>query len=200
LRILAQDRIFLAFCAAVAFAELTADQWIVTDPLYVNTVLHVPYSLIGAGLAINGLIVVVGQAPMTRASLGHRHTALLGVGAVLYAAGFLLLGLPSVIAIGIIAAFFLSVVVVTLGENLESIPTSTFPSNAAPPTEVGAYNGVFNAFSGVGSLLAPVLGGLVLATQAAPLAVWGLLVLPTIPALLLLAYITPRVSAKANLA
>ena len=47
--ILAQDRVFLALCAAVALFELTADQWAVTFPLYVNTVLGVPYLFIGPG-------------------------------------------------------------------------------------------------------------------------------------------------------
>jgi len=201
LRVLSRDRIFLLFCVAVALVEITADQLVVIDPLYVNTVLSLPYTLVGAGLAINGVIVAVGQAPMTRIAIGHHHTKILAVGAVLYAVGFLLLGLPAVLGIGILAIFALSTLVVTLGENLEAIPFTTLPSNLAPsPAEYGSYNGAFAALSGVGALLAPVIGGLVLVTFSSPIVVWGLLVLPTVPAILLLTYLTPRIPGRANYA
>ena len=145
---LAQDRVFLALCAAVALFELTADQWAVVFPLYVNTVLGVPYVFIGAGLALNGIVVVVGQVPMTRAALGRRHTSLLVAGGLLYVVGFLLLGLPPALGVGVLAAFFSSVLVVTLGENLQSIPLTTLPSNLAPEGEIGAYNGAFFSAGG----------------------------------------------------
>jgi len=197
--LLAQDRVFLALCAAVALFELTADQWLVTFPLYVNTVLGVPYVFIGAGLALNGLVVVVGQVPMTKAILGRRHTWLLVAGGLLYVVGFLLLGLPSVLGVGIVAAFFVSVIILTLGENLQSIPLTTLPSNLAPEGELGAYNGAFFSVAGVGSLVAPILGGVVLAFASSPLVVWGLLSLPTIPALVLvLLYIKPRIRTQAD--
>jgi hypothetical protein len=92
LAILARDRPFLGLCAAVAVASLTIGQWGTIFPLYVNTVLGIPYAVLGAGLAVNGLVVVFGQAPMTRASLGHRHTTLLALGVAAYAAAFLLFG------------------------------------------------------------------------------------------------------------
>ncbi|HLM91691.1 MAG TPA: MFS transporter [Thermoplasmata archaeon] len=197
--VIAQDRVFLALCVAVALFELTADQWVVTFPLYVNTVLGVPYLFIGAGLAVNGLVVVIGQAPMTRAVLGRRHTSLLIGGALLYVVGFLMLGLPEVLGIGIIAAFFSSVLILTLGENLQSIPLTTLPSNLAPQGDLGAYNGAFFSVAGVGSLLAPIVGGLVLATASSPGIVWGLLCLPTVPALALVAlYIMPRIRKQAD--
>ena len=196
---LAQDRVFLALCAAVALFELTADQWAVVFPLYVNTVLGVPYVFIGAGLALNGIVVVVGQVPMTRAALGRRHTSLLVAGGLLYVVGFLLLGLPPALGVGVLAAFFSSVLVVTLGENLQSIPLTTLPSNLAPEGEIGAYNGAFFSVAGVGSLLAPILGGVVLAVATAPVIVWGILSLPTLPALaLVVLYIMPRVRKQAD--
>lgn len=200
IRLMGRDRVFLGFCVAFAIAALTADQYSVIEPLYVNAVLNVPYDYIGIGLAFSGLVVAVGQAPITRASLGHRHTVLFALGAVLYVVGFLLLGVPAVLGFGTVAFFLLSMFVVTLGENVESIPGSTLPSNLAPPDEIGAYNGAFFAFSGIGSLLAPVIGGIVLSNFSAPWQVWGLLSIPTLPALALLAYITPRISSSANTA
>ena len=88
-RVLGRDRVFLVLCGAVALASLTTGQWGVTFPLYVNTVLHLPYAILGLGLALNGVLVVVAQAPTTRAALGHRHTTALYLGILLYVAGFL---------------------------------------------------------------------------------------------------------------
>ncbi len=198
-RILADDRPFLALCAAVAIMWLTIGQWGTVFPLYVNTVLGIPYAILGAGLALNGLIVVLGQAPMTRAALGHRHTSLLLYGLAAYAAGFLLFGVVGQFAFFLIPSFFGVVFVLTVGENLSSIPGTTLPSNLAPPSEIGAYNGAYLALSGVGQLAAPILGGIVIALSASPLVVWAILVAPSVPAALLLTrYVTPRMNAVAN--
>ena len=197
--ILARDRPFLALCAAVAVASLTIGQWGTIFPLYVNTVLGIPYAILGAGLSLNGLVVVFGQAPMTRASLGHRHTSLLLLGVAAYAVGFLLFGIVGQFSLFLIPSFFVVVFVLTIGENLGSIPTTTLPSNLAPPTDIGAYNGVFFAISGVGQLLAPVLGGAVIAASASPLVVWSALVVPALPAAAILAlYVAPRLPQAAN--
>jgi len=182
-KLLASDRLFLAFCAVVAVADLSVNQWGTTFPLYANTVLHVPYADIGLGLAINGVLVVVAQAPTTRAALGHRHTGLVFLGVLLYVAGFLLFGATAIIPGLVLAGFFVSVVVLTMGENVLSIPSSTLPSNLAPPGEVGAYNGAYFAITGAGMVLATTLGGFVLALGLNPLVTWAVLMVPAVPAL-----------------
>lgn len=198
-RLLARDRVFLALCGVVALASLTTGQWVVTFPLYINTVLHLPYAILGLGLALNGALVVVAQAPTTRAARGHRHTTALYLGTLLYVAGFLIVALVALVPALVLAIFFGAVFVLTMGENVESIPTTTLPSNLAPPTEVGAYNGAFFAIMGLGQMLAPTLGGVVLAATDNPLLTWGLLCLPAAPALLLLhLYVVPRIREDAN--
>jgi MFS family permease len=199
LRSLGQDRPFLALCAAVAIAELTVGQWPVTFPVYANAVLGIPYSLIGIGLAFNGVLVVVGQTRTTHAALGHRHTHLLMLGIALYAIGFVVLGVTGLVGIGMVAGFFLVVFVLTMGENVASIPASTLPSNLAPATEIGAYNGVFFAVVGVGQLIAPTVGGFALAYISNPVLLWTLLSVPALPAVLLIAVlVTPRLSERAD--
>jgi MFS family permease len=198
-RVLARDRVFLALCAAVALAELTIGQWGVTFPLYVNSVLGVPYAWIGAGLAVNGILVVFTQAPITRLGIGHRHTSLFLLGTGLYAVGFLMIGGLAGLHFAVIAGFFAAVIVLTTGENLTSIPFTTLPSNLAPATEIGAYNGTFFAITGVGQLLAPALGGLVLALTASPWVTWAVLVIPSVPAMaLLVGYVAPRLPPEPN--
>ncbi len=197
-RIIGRDRPFLAVCAAVAVAELTIGQWGVTFPVFVNSVLHVPYALLGAGLALNGVLVVLFQPPTTRAALGHRHTSLFALGAGLYVAGFLLLAAFATVGVAVLVAFFAAVLVLTMGENVASIPTTTLPSNLAPASEVGAYNGAFATFVGIGQLLAPTLGGVVLAAAGSPFVAWVVLSLPVLPAVAVIARVGGRLPTPAN--
>jgi MFS family permease len=199
LRILARDRVFLVLCGAVALAQLTVSQWSVIFPLYVNTVLGIPYSILGVGLAVNGVLVVLAQAPTTRAAIGHRHTTALLLGILLYVAGFIVVATVAFLPALVLAVFFGAVIVLTMGENVFSIPMTTLPSNLAPATDVGAYNGAFFAITGAGAVLSPTLGGAVLAFTGNPLLTWGLLCVPAVPALLLITvYVVPRIRADAN--
>jgi MFS family permease len=199
LSLLMHDRVFLAMCASVALAQVAVAQWSPILPLYANTVLGIPYAWIGAALALNGLLVVVAQAPTTEAAIGHRHTSVLHLGILLYAAGFLVLGFVALLPAIVLGIFFASVFVLTMGENVLSIPVQTLPSNFAPASDIAAYNGAFAAIIGVGQLLAPTIGGLVLATSVGPALTWGILVLPVVPALLLSQlYVVPRIRASTN--
>jgi MFS family permease len=198
-RVIASDRVFLGLCAAFSVVYLSANQWSTTFPLYANTVLGIPYADIGLGLALNGVLVVVAQAPTTRAALGHRHTTLLVLGGLLYVAGFLVFGLVALVPALVLGGFLGSIVVLTMGENVLAIPFSTLPSNLAPPGEVGAYNGAFFAITGVGMVLATTFGGFVLALgQSAPVT-WGILMLPALPALAISSRVLARrIGAAAN--
>ena len=190
---LAGDRTAIYVAAAFALLAVTSSQWNVTFSLFVHTKLGIPYAVLGLGLALNGVVVVVGQAPTTRWVLGHRHTTIALAGGAFYVAAFLLLGISALWVLLPTAVFFVAVVVLTFGENLLSIPNSTLPSNLAPPEEVGAYNGGFGALQTAAALLATFVGGAVLAGVANPLEEWALLVLPAIPGMLLLRIVARRI-------
>jgi len=193
------DRVFLALCAVFALGYVAVNQWVTTFPLYANTVLGIPYADVGIGLALNGVLVVVAQAPTTRAALGGRHTTLVHLGILLYVAGFLLFGAVALVPMLVLGGFLASVVILTMGENVLSIPGSTLPSNLAPPGEIGAYNGAFFAFSGIGQVLATTVGGFVLALGWSPPLTWALLMLPAVPALALgYGWVAPRISREAD--
>ncbi len=199
LRTIGRDRAFLLLCVAGALGMLTVNQWGVTFPVYANSVLGIPYSLIGAGLALNGVLVVAAQGWTTRAVLGRRHTSMMAGGVALYAVAFLAFGGIRVFPVGLLVTFFAVIFVLTMGENVLSIATNTLPSNLAPPTEIGAYNGAFFAALGAGTLLAPTLGGLLIAAVPDPLVLWGLLSIPAVPAIaIVLGGVAPRLPPDAN--
>lgn len=193
-RLLARDRVALELLLAFALVAMVVGQWAVTFPLYVHNVLGVSYSLLGVGLALNGLVVVFGQTLTTESVIGGRHTTIAIVGVLLYTGAFLALGTAGLLAIVPTAVFFVAVVVLTLGENLVTIPQATLPSNLAPPSEVGSYNGAFAMVGGAGFLVSVVLGGAVLGATSNPLLIWVLLLVPSLPAILLLRHAARRLS------
>jgi MFS family permease len=194
--LLARDRTALLVAGAFALVYMTASQWNVTFALFVHNKMGISYSILGIGLAVNGLVVVFGQSFTTERVIGLRHTTIGILGTILYVVAFLLLGISALWVLLPIGIFFLAVLILTSGENLGSIPVSTLPSNLAPPGEVGAYNGGFNTVVSVGALAAIFLGGWVLSAIANPLLEWTLLVIPAIPGMILLRYASFRIPVQ----
>lgn len=200
LRILANDRRFLLFALATFLAALTEGQWGNTLPLYINTFLGVPTSLLGIALAVNGIVVFLGQTPTTKVASGHRHTSAAIIGVILYSVAFLILGvagLPGFPSL-VVTAVFVSMVVLTFGENFSAIPQMTVPSNMAPATELGSYNGAFSLLAGAGFTIAPALGGLALGATANAVLVWSLLLIPGVPAIFLFAWLGKLIPKETN--
>lgn len=197
-KILARDRTFLVLCFAALFSGMVYGNWSTTFPLFSNTVLLVPYSILGIALALNGAMVFFGQAPTTKLLTGRRHTSAAIYSVMLYGASFLALGGISYVPALAVVAVFVFVIVLTIGENVGAVAWMTLPSNVAPVTEVGAYNGVFMLFNGVGSSISPALGGFVLAGFANPLVIWGILALPVMPSIFLYEWAGRRIPRAAN--
>jgi len=198
LRTIRRDRPFLWLALGMALLTLVTSQWGVTFPLFVNTVLRVPYLLLGVGLSVNGIVVVFGQPFTTGASLGRRHTSLALLGLGCYAVAFLWIGALGYLPELVIGGFLASVFLLTMGENLVSIPYSTLPSNLAPPSEVGAYNGAFVTLVGLGGIVAPLFGGAILGAVSTPALVWLILVAPAVPAAVLIRRASQRLPSLAN--
>jgi MFS family permease len=186
LRTIGRDRVALLVALAFALVAFVIGQWSIIFPLFVRNVLGVPLNLLGAGLALNGLVVVFGQSFTTERVIGRRHTTIGIVGTMLYVAAFLGLGVAGLFDFIPVVVFFVAVFVLTFGENLVTIPQTTLPSNLAPPEEVGAYNGAFQTIGSAGFLIAVVVGGAVLAFTANPLLIWLILIAPALPAVVLL--------------
>jgi MFS family permease len=197
-RVLGRDRTFLVLCFASLFAGLVYGHWGTTFVLFSNTVLLVSVAALGPFLAINGLIVIFGQVPMTRMMTGRKHTFSGVLAVVMMGLAFVALGGFSLVAGAALVGVLSFVVLLTIGENLGAIPSMTLASNVAPPSEIGNYNGVFGLFNGIGNSIAPAFGGVVLGAVANPLLVWLILAVPCIPAILLFQWAGTRIPEKAN--
>jgi MFS family permease len=197
-RLLAKDRTFLVLCVASLFSSMVYGHWSTTFILFANTVLGVPYAVLATALALNGLIVILGQFPTTRLMAGRKHTYSAILAVAMMGVAFVALGGISLFPGLALVAVFTFVVFLTLGENLSAIPSMTLPSNVAPTTEVGNYNGVFGLFLGIGGSLSPLLGGVALASFSNPLVLWLLLAVPCVPSVLLFRWTGRRIPRGAN--
>ena len=198
LSLLRKDRVALELLVAFLLAALVAGQWGVTFPLYVHNVLGISYALLGVGLALNGLVVVFGQTATTESVIGRRHTSIAVWGLGLYVLAFLGLAAAGLLHAFPTLAFFAAVVVLTIGENLITIPQATLPSNIAPKDEIGAYNGAFGTVGGLGFVVSVLIGGVTLSWTSNPLVIWLLLVAPAIPAVVLLRHASRRLSLEVD--
>ena len=199
-RVLTSDRYFLLLCLAFFLMSLTTGQWSNTLPLYLGSVIGLPTAVVGVALALNGLVVVVGQNQVTKWATGHMHTSAANVAVLLYSVSYVMLGAIGLGGLGgvVVAVVMLAIVVLTFGENFGAIPMMTMPSNLAPPTEIGSYNGVFGVFPGAGWVFAPALGGFALSVTSNTLLAWVLMMIPAVPAVVLFARLGKRLPRKAN--
>jgi len=201
LRILTRDRVFLLLCFAFFLANLAEAQWANTLPLYVGTVLGLPNDILGVALALNGLVVFAGQNQVTKWATGHLHTSSANVGIILYVVSYLTLGAIGLgwSGWGVVAVVMISIVVLTFGENFSAIPQMTMPSNLAPPSEIGSYNGAFGLFAGAGYVFAPALGGAALQATNNTLLSWALMMIPAVPAFVLFRRLSRRLPKEVNI-
>jgi MFS family permease len=156
--------------------------------------------VVGVALALNGVVVVVGQNQVTRWATGHMHTSAANVSVLLYSVSYVMLGAIGLDGPGgvVVAVVMLAIVVLTFGENFSAIPMMVMPSNLAPPTEIGSYNGAFGLFAGAGWVFAPALGGFALSVTSNTLLAWVLMVIPAAPAVALFVRLGKRLPREAN--
>jgi predicted MFS family arabinose efflux permease len=199
-KILGNDRYFLLLCVGFFFTNLATSQWSNTLPLYLGSVLGLSSVVVGVALALNGLIVVLGQIQVTRWATGRMHTSAANTALMLYSVSSIMLGATGLGGSGglMIAVVMLAIIILTFGENFKAIPMTTMPSNLAPPTEIGSYNGAAALFAGAGGAFAPVLDGYALSVTSNTLLSWVLMTIPAVPAIFLFAWLGKRLSRNAN--
>jgi MFS family permease len=160
------DRRFMAFVGLYTLTSIAASIVMVLLPVYAKEQFGVPESQYGFIMATNAAMVVLFQYLVTQQTKRYAAGPVLAVGALFYAAG------AGSIALGAgFAAFWLSMVVLTIGELLMSPTATALTATLAPPDMRGRYMGLFSLTWGVAYGLGPVLGAM-LSDQIAPVATW----------------------------
>jgi MFS family permease len=123
-------------------------------------------SLYGFIPMTNALMVVFFQYSVTQVTKRRQPLSTLSVGGLFYA-----IALGSVALAQSFWGFWLSMVILTVGELIQSPTATTLAANLAPAEMRGRYMSLYGLTWGVASGVGPVLGGL-LNDQIGPKAIW----------------------------
>jgi MFS family permease len=134
--------------------------------VYANSSFGVPESLYGFIPATNALMVVFLQIFVTGITKRFRPLPVMLVGTIFYT-----LGVLSVAFGHSFVGFWISIVVMTIGELIIMPTASTFVANLAPADMRGRYMSIAGLTWNVSLGIAPILGGY-LNDNIAPIAIW----------------------------
>jgi MFS family permease len=149
-----KDPRFARLCALGLMISAVMSQLVVGLSLYCSKYLGYPQSSVGLFFSINGFVVVFFQYFASRLMSRIRLSEAMAAGALLYAAGYLLVGFSSVFLWTAAGVF-----VLTLGEVAVSPGLQTMGSNIAPPSKKGRYLGMQGLAQFVGRSFGIFLGG-----------------------------------------
>ncbi|MFI6824717.1 MDR family MFS transporter [Micromonospora sp. NPDC050187] len=155
LRTILSDRIYLGFVALNLLSALIFLQHISMLPIAMGED-GLSTTTYGSVIALNGVLIVVGQLFVPRLIRGRSRSHVLALAAVVMGVGFGLTAFAE-------AAWFygLTVLIWTLGEMLNSPSNSTLIAELSPAELRGRYQGVFSLSWQIAGAAAPILGGLV---------------------------------------
>jgi len=160
------DRVFVVFSAATLASGMVYQQAFTTFPLWLD-MNGIGADSYGRIIAINGVMIVCLQLPVTSFVNRFNRGTILMVSAVVMGTGFGLIGVVSTIW-----GFAFTVAVWTIGEMLESPIRMSVAADLAPVDMRARYMGVLSmSFSGSLAIGAPV-GGLLL-THLGGGVLWG---------------------------
>ncbi|MEN8615100.1 MFS transporter [Dehalogenimonas sp. THU2] len=153
----ARDRTFLGFTLISIIAFMGLGQFISTLSVY--TVDRIGFTTIqyGSLLTLNAVLVVALQYPAARWVGKMNHARALFIGMMVYAVGYLSLGL-----VGPYGLALMAMGIITLGEILFSPVSMTVVAELSPPSWRGRYQGFYGLAETLGISLGPTLGGALL--------------------------------------
>lgn len=146
----------LSFLVAVVFTQSSVGLPIVMGENGLTS------SDVGLVAAVNGVVIVALQIPLTRYIERRDPGRLLTVSSLLIGYGFALTALA-----GSIAAYALTVVVWTLGEMINAPTQSGLVARLSPTEGRGRYQGVYTMSWSAAALVAPLAGGWVIDSAGA---------------------------------
>ncbi len=161
-----RDRPFVAFCGVFVLATIPASVMMMLLAVYAKENFGVPESQYGFIMATNAAMVVLFQYLVTRWSQRYSNWRILTLGALFYA-----LGAGSVVLGRGFGAFWLSMVILTIGELLLAPTGSAMAANLAPADMRGRYMGLYGLTWGASFGIGPVIAAL-LNDNFAPAAMW----------------------------
>ncbi len=161
-----RDAKFLTFIGAFILAQMCATTIWILMPVYANSNFSIPMSRYDIIPTTNALMVVFIQLFVTRITRKYRPLPVMMIGTLFYA-----LGVGSVAFDTSLTGFWISIVIMTIGELILMPTSSSYVANLAPADMRGRYMSIAGLTWSAAFGIAPVLGGL-LNDNVAPVATW----------------------------
>lgn len=173
-RTVLRDRPYLALTATNISVAITSLALALVMPVWAVENLGLPAWVPGAALTVNCAMVGLLQGPVVAAMTGHaRYRALQASMVLQVLASAVLFSAAATSVGGGVVLVILGVVVLTVGELMESPVSSTVAAEAAPAAARGRYLAVHQTSWNIASVIAPASLTALLAVSG--LAVWGAL-------------------------
>jgi len=166
---LGRNSLFIVLCLSSIPLFIVLGQLTSTFAVFSSQDLQVDVATVGWLYALNGIMVVFLQMPMARYIARFRMPYVLAAGAMMYAAGYLVMGWASGIWF-LVAA----IVITSLGENTVSPSAMNMVADLSPEKERGRYMGAYGIFSTFGWSMGPAVGGVLYDLfHLDPVVLWG---------------------------
>jgi MFS family permease len=162
----ARDRRFMPFVGAMTLTQMCATLMWILMAVYAKKNYQVPENLYGLIPMTNALMVVFFQVAVTQVTKRQPPLKMLTVGALFYAAG-----VGSVSLARGFGGFWLSMVIMTIGELIVMPTSSTYAAGLAPADMRGRYMSLYGLTWPVAAGIAPLMGGF-LSDTLGPATTW----------------------------
>jgi len=161
-----QDKSYLSTMAVIAVGWITAALMWILLPVYASQQFNIPENQYGLIPSTNALMVVLFQLGMTKLTSRFSPLRMMSLGMAFYGIGTGLVALSNNFW-----GFWLSMVIITIGELIFAPTSSTYVANVAPADMRGRYMSIFNLVQRFAAGTGPVLGGW-LSDSIHPRATW----------------------------
>ena len=161
-----KDKPFINFNLIFSMTMITASMVWVLLAVYSKQNFGISERMYGFIPTTNAIMVVAIQIFVTRITKKHSPLLMVAFGAVFYSAASLIIGFG-----GSFLAFWLAMVVMTIGELIMMPTATTYSANLAPPDKRGRYMSIHGMTNGLASGIGPLLGG-TLSDTISPQAPW----------------------------
>ncbi|MFI7418025.1 MDR family MFS transporter [Nonomuraea sp. NPDC049684] len=160
-----RDRLMVAFTLVVLGNALVYLQTVTMLPVAMTSVVKLTPGQFGLAMALNGVLIVVVQ-PLVSGWLGRRDPSRT------FALGLAVMGVGFALTAFVTTTFWLAVTIAvwTVGEIITAGISGTIVAALAPEHLRGRYSGLFGFAWSLASVLAPLMGGPLLA--AGPKTLW----------------------------
>jgi MFS family permease len=156
-----KDTPFLVFCVVSIFLFIMFGQMSSTYAVWSTDEVGVSEAAVGYLYAINGVIVILIQMPISRWISRYRMSSVIAMGSFCYFLGYALVGWA-----GGFAMLAICMVVITMGEVLVSPSSMNLVAALSPEDKRGRYMGVYGLFSSFGMACGPICGGMIMDSTA----------------------------------